>query len=174
MNLLPGVSLVRIAVYASVVLGLMGAGAWLEHGRMQKKVDAVRVKLDSQIAKHERFVGGVEALGLDARKDALEKDMWNTLNKRKADEDHARRLAADRRTIDGLRADAAARDSRGGSGAENPGGSRCPEGQVCFDRAEYQRATGEFDQRARQLADEGTKVTQDLNTCIGWINGRAP
>ena len=46
----------RILVVLAIVAGLVGTGAYLEHGRMQKKVDAVQ-------AAYDQFKGGVAALG---------------------------------------------------------------------------------------------------------------
>jgi hypothetical protein len=39
---------------------------------------------------------------------------------------------------------------------------------ACFDRAEYQRAYGEFVKGLRGLADEGTAATVDLDNAKGW------
>ncbi len=161
MNLLPGVSLLRIGVYAALIASIYGAGAYFEHNRMQKKLDAA-------VAQHNQFKGGVAALGHEAAARNAKIALNDIKRKERADEEHARRTAADRRTIGRLRADAALRDSRGGSAAPAPAGSGCPAEQVCFDRAEYQRALGAFDSGARRLADEGTQVTTDLNTARDW------
>lgn len=160
-NLLPGVSLVRIGIYAALVAGIYGAGAYFEHNRMQKKVDAVTAEFN-------RFKGGVEALGREALANAKLAEQMALLRKEQADEEHRKRTAALAATVRGLRADAATRDTRGGSVPAAPAGSVCPEGQTCFDRTEYQRALGAFDRGARQLADEGTQVTIDLDIAKGW------
>lgn len=163
MNLLPGVSLLRLGIYAAVVAGLFGAGVYFEHGRMQKKLDA-------EVARHNQFVGGVAALGHQAAAENAKRALADITRKERTDAEHDRRTRAAGVTIRRLRATAAARDSRGGSVSAAPAGSGCPEGQVCFDRAEYQRALGAFDRGTRQLADEGTQVTLDLNAAIGWAN----
>ena len=161
---------VRIAFLAAIVLGLMGAGAAIEHRRMAKKLDAMTALRDAAVTQYNQFKGGVAALGREAAARNATIALADLKRKERADEEHARRTADDRRTIERLRADAARRDSRGGSVSAAPAGSRCPEGQVCFDRAEYQRAIGEFDREARRLADEGTQVTTDLNAAITWSN----
>lgn len=56
----------------------------------------------------------------------------------------------------------------GGSMPAAPAGSRCPDGQTCFDTAEYQRADGAFVGGARSLADEGTALNADLDTAKRW------
>ena len=133
-----------------------------------KRVATAKAETAAAVAMHNQFVGGVEALGREAKKEALERDLWNTIHKRKTDEENVRKHIADRSTIERLRADAAARDTRGGSLSEAPAGSQCPAGFTCFDRAEYQRTMGEADREARQLADEGTSVTTDLNSAKRW------
>lgn len=163
MNLLPGISLFRIGLYAALAAGLFGAGAYLEHGRMQKK-------LDLEVARHNQFVGGVEALGHQAAAANAKIALADITRKERTDVEHDRRTRAAADTIRRLRLAAGARDSRGGSAAPSPAASGCPAGQVCFDRAEYQRAIGAFDSGARRLADEGTQVTLDLNAAIGWAN----
>lgn len=162
-NLLPGVSLVRIGIYAAIVAGIYGAGAYFEHGRMQKKLDAA-------VAVHNQFKGGVAALGHDAIARNAKIALQDLKKKERADEENERRTAALAGVVRGLRADAASRDSRGGSAAPAPAASRCSEEQVCFDRPEYQRAIGAFDSGARRLADEGTKVNTDLDTAIRWAD----
>ena len=155
---------VRVAIYATIVVVLIAFGAGIEHRRMQAKLDAV-------VAVHSQFVGGTEALGRKAQAEAAAARLAGIKAKERADEDHDNRVAVLGRTIAGLRADAAARDSRGGSVSASPAGSVCAEGLVCFDRAEYQRALGDFDSAARRLADEGTKVAVDLDTVINWAKG---
>lgn len=158
---LPVIPWIRLATYAAIVLAIFGAGVYVEHGRMQKKLDKVTASFN-------QFKGGVAALGSDAVARNAKTALDDIKRKERADEENDRRRADDQRTIGRLRADAAARDSRGGSAAPAPAASRCAEGQVCFDRAEYQRAIGEFDQAARRLADEGTQVTSDLETARTW------
>jgi hypothetical protein len=131
-----------------------------------------QIELDRVTAAYNRFVGGVAATGEAARKRAAEEAGKAKERKEQADAENRRSHDRDRAVIERLRADAAARDSRGGSVSAAPAGSRCPDGQTCFDTAEYQRALGEFDRRARQLADEGTSVATDLDTAARWAQGR--
>lgn len=52
-----------------------------------------------------------------------------------------------------------------------PAGSRCPEGQLCFDGPEFTRARGEFYSEVRQIAGEGTKVGIDLGSAKDFERG---
>lgn len=49
-----------------------------------------------------------------------------------------------------------------------PPGSRCPDGQTCFERAEYLGAYRELVQEVRGAADEGAAVVIDLDTAKRW------
>lgn len=51
-------------------------------------------------------------------------------------------------------------------------GSLCPDGQVCFERAEYGRAYREFVAEIRQVANECTALEADLNTSKRWATTR--
>lgn len=157
----------RLAGYAILAAGLFSAGAYWMHGR-------ATVKYDKLNAEYNQFKGGVQSLGTAAEQAAAKRKLLDIKAKEYADEENSRSLATARATISRLRAAAAKRDSRGGSVPPAPAGSRCPAGQTCFDTAEYQRAIGDFDRDARQLADEGTKVMTDLNTAREWADGRTP
>ena len=157
----------RLLGYALVLASAFGAGAYWMNGRMTAKYDRLN-------AEYNQFKGGVETAGRLAKAKADATVKADKAAKETADEENSRSLATARATISKLRADAAKRDTRGGSVSPAPAGSRCPDGQTCFDRAEYQRAIGEFDSGARRLADEGTKVTTDLNTAREWATRRAP
>jgi len=126
--------------------------------------------IDALIVKHEQFVGGTRALGRAAEIVAAKRALQDKQNQERTNENHVRRRAVDARLIAGLRATAAARDSRGGSMSPAPAASVCPPGQTCFGTAEYQRALGDFDRGARQLADEGTSVTAELEAARRWAN----
>ena len=159
MTLPAGLSLVRLGVYAAIILGLMGVGAWFEHGRMQKKLDAA-------VAEHNQFKGGVEALGRAALAQAKLDTQLALLRKEQADEENRKRTTALTATIRGLRNERD--DARRRFLSAAPAGSQCPEGQACFDRAEFERAYGDLVGEVRALADEGTQVTIDLDTAKGW------
>lgn len=161
MNFLPGVSLARIAIYAAIVLGLIGFGARLEHNRMQKKLDKVT-------AEYNQFKGGVAALGAAAKTAAAKKALEDVKAKERADENRARIAADNRRAIDRMRADADRARGRGLPAA--PAGSGCPAALVCYDRAALERADRERRDAIRKLADEGTAVEIDHREAVKWAN----
>lgn len=152
-------NLLRIGIYAAIVLGLIGTGVYWEHGRMQKKLDA-------EVAAHNQFKGGVAALGEAARVSAANTDAMNARNKERADEENRKRTAAVTATVRGLRI--ARDDARSRLLSQAPAGSKCPDGQACFDRPEFERAYGDLVGSVRALADEGTQVTTDLDTAKRW------
>lgn len=131
-------------------------------------------KADLAIARdrYTSFVAATKKAGDDQNKEAEKKRLEDEKRKKEADDENSRKHAADALTIAGLRATAAKRNSGGGSVSPAPTGSKCPEGQTCFDRAEYQRAIGDFDSGARRIADEGTAVTADLDTSKKWAKNQ--
>lgn len=153
-----------------VVLALLMAAAAAFGAAKMHAHDSARY--EALAAKHASFVGGTQALGRAAAERNAKQALHDLKNKERTDEEVDRLRAAHRAALAGLRAAAAARNSGGGSVPAAPAGSRCPDGQTCFDTAEYQRAVGDFDRAARQLADEGTEVVQDLDAAKRWVNAR--
>jgi hypothetical protein len=151
----------KAVLIAAVALAGAAFGAYQVHTRAKVKYAALEKT-------HNEFVGGVAALGAAAKAAAAKQALHELKNKERTDEENLRTHAATQRLIAGLRRAAAARDSRGGSVPAAPAGSVCPPGQTCFDTAEYQRALGDFDRETRQLADEGTAVTTDLDSAKRW------
>lgn len=150
------------AVKLLAILGVMLLGVYLDrHFLTGPRYDSLR-------SEYATFKGGVAAAGRAALAANAEREAKEKQDKEKADAKARKRIADLDATVRQLRDDAAKRDSRGGSASEAPAGSRCPEEQVCFERAEYQRALGEFDTEARRLVDEGSKVTADLDSAAEW------
>lgn len=158
MSFLPGISLIRIAIYATIVLGLIGMGVYWEHSRMQKKLDA-------KVAEFNQFKGGVDALGREARKEALEKDLWNKILKEKTDEESRSRIAALKRDTDRLRADADR--AREGFVSRLTAAARRANKAEEF-RSEFERAYRELVQEVRAVGDDGVACMIDLDAAKGW------
>ena len=110
-----------------------------------------------------RFAERAAILAEDAKKKADEQAASDRQAKEKADAENERTIAGLRANIKRLR-----QPTSGGSVSANPPGSRCPDGQVCYDKAEYQRADGVFVAGARGLADEGSEIAVDLSTAQTW------
>lgn len=126
-------------------------------------------KLDTLAAEYNQFKGGVAAAGLAQNQASAAAEVAAIKRKERADESHAKKSAADRSTIAALRLRInAERDSRGGFVPDAPAGSRCPDGQACFDRADLERAVRELTAGVRRLADEGAEVERELNTAKEW------
>ena len=161
MNLLPGLSLVKILVYLAIVAALVGLGARLEHNRMQKK-------LDKAVAEHNQFKGGVAALGEAAKTAAAVKALQDIKAKERADENTKRNLERSRSDIARLRADADR--ARGGRLPAAPAGSGCPAAWVCYDRAALERADRARRDSIRSAADRGTEVEINHREAVEWAN----
>lgn len=114
--------------------------------------------------KYTTFEIQVRALGEQARKVAQEKEARDERTRKIINEEHQATVDRLNAAVSKLRQ----RGSSGGASAPAPQGSRCPTEQVCFDRAEYQRAIGEFDSEARRLVDEGSAVAIELETVRKW------
>lgn len=160
MNLLPGISLWRIAIYMGVILGLIGTGAYWEHGRMQKKLDA-------ETAAFNQFKGGVAALGLEAEKDRLAKDTWNKLNQEKTDEENARKLADSQRATARVRADADS--ARSGFVSRLAAEARRADKAEEFG-AKFERAYRGLIQEVRAVGDDGVACVIDLDSAKDWAS----
>ena len=115
------------------------------------------------------FAQKAAILAEDAKKKAEARAADDRKAKEKADAENERTIAGLRADIKRLRKPTAL----GGSMSANPAGSRCPDGQVCYDKALYQRTDGIFVAGARGLADEGSEIAVDLATAQVWAKGRA-
>ena len=106
----------------------------------------------------------VNVKGTAAKDAAAKQTQLDQLKKEKTDADYEKRIAVLGSTVGKLRREADARGS--GVPAASPTSKR-PD-LACFDRAEYQRAYGEFTQEIRGLADEGTAGTVGLDVAKEW------
>lgn len=151
----------RWLIIALLMVGAAAAGAAKMHAHDN-------IALEASEAKYNKFEGGVAALGTQAKKDAEAKRLKGIKDKEDADAENARDAAVVDAELARLRQLAAERNSGGGSMSAAPAGSKCPDGQTCFDSAQYRSAMGTADTGARRLAGEGTSVTTDLNTAKRW------
>ena len=145
----------RLALVASVFF----AGWWVNGWRWESKYQ----KLDAQ---YQSFSQGVARLGEQAKaKNALQ--ALNDLKaKERADEQNRMDHARDAAIIARMRYDTDS--ARGSIVPPAPAGSKCPEGQACFDAAELERAERTRREAVRGLVDEGTAIATDLNTAKKW------
>ena len=148
--------LLAISVAGNAVLGKLYTGA-LQDYAAEKQAYA-------------SFKEQVKVLGEQQEKHSAEVKSLNEARKKEADNANAQKVASLNAAIGKLRADA----DRAGSGklSAAPTGSKCPDGQACFDRAEFERAYGGLVKDVRQWADEGSAVTLDLDTAKAWAQTR--
>ncbi len=114
-------------------------------------------------AAFDSFRGATAALAKEAEGKTEVRIKFDKLNKEKTDADHDTKVAALAATLGELRKSRPA----GSFVPAAPAGASRPE-LLCFDRAEYQQADGEFTAEARGLADEGTASTVDLDAVKEW------
>jgi hypothetical protein len=145
------------ALGAALAIGLLGLWGYVE----KQRYDALRHEYDA-------FKGGVEALGLAAKKAAAEKEAQDKLRKEQADAENKRSTDALLADISRLRAQRAGRSIV----PPSPGASKCPDGQACFERAELERSLRDYRSSIRGLVDEGSAVTVDLDTVRRWAQQR--
>ena len=136
-----------------IIIGLLAfVGIYLWHCESVKKDSA-------------QFVAKLEAQAEEQKRKNKEKEASDKQAKEKAD-------AENKTTISNLRSDVKrlrdATNTSGGSVSDDPAGSRCPDGQTCFDTAEYRRADGVFVAGARKLSDEGSEIAVNFNTALKW------
>ncbi len=154
---MPSPTIILAIALGLSLLGNIGLGKWL----ISTKQEVARVQ-----QAYDSFVAQVKVEGERSEAEAEARTAAELKSKEKADAENAKSAAAVAATISELRHQ---RDSsRRAFLSSTPPGSKCPDGQTCFDRAEYQRAYGGAVKGLRGLADEGTAVTTDLNTAKKW------
>ena len=122
-------------------------------------------RLTSEKAAFNQFKGGVAALGMEAAKDAANKDTWNKLNKEKADGENRNRAAALKRDVDRVRADADR--AREGFVSQLTAAARRADKAEEFG-TKFERAYRELVQEVRGVGDEGTAAVIDLDSAKDW------
>jgi hypothetical protein len=140
-------------IAAGVLFALMSAGLWIQTKRLER---------------YASFAASVKAEGEAAKARAKQRELQDFLNKERAD-------GAYMVEIDGLR-DRLKRLRSGAGGGGNavpasPGGSSCPQGQACFDRAELERALRGLLAEVRGIVDEGSQIEAALKTAREWARG---
>lgn len=125
-------------------------------------------RLNATKKEYAAFVATVKAQGEIAEAKAKQVEAENKVLKEKADHENAKSIAALNGTIKRLR------DERAGSRflPEAPTSTSRPD-LACFDRAEYQRAYGEFIAEIRELADEGSTCAVNFDSAKKWADSIA-
>ena len=161
MNLLPALS-TPLMKLGAIFLFALTCSAFV--GYQVHKHDLV--KYEQLAAEYNQFKGGVAAIGRAANERNAKQALADLKSKERADEENVRTSTRLRADIKRLRDDNDR--ARGDRLPDSPAGSKCPEGQVCYDREELQRADRERRAAIRKLADEGTEIETDLNTARQW------
>lgn len=154
-------------------------------GVQTKRVGRAKAETAKVQAAFDQFKGGVEALGREAERKAAAQKAADEKRKRDADAENKQAhevLNADNARLAALR-DRLRRErdaARGRLVPAAPAGSRCADGQACFERAELEAALQRHRERVRGLSDraaglaqEGSEIEADLNTARKWAQERA-
>lgn len=157
--LAPYMAFIKAGAVALILLAAFSAGAVWNGNRWEAKYQ----KLESE---YNQFKGGVAALGEAAKVENAKIALADLKAKERADEENKRQHTADIDTI--LRLRRAADSARGSFVPPAPAGTKCPDGQACFDGPELERALRGLVEEVRGLVDEGTSVATDLNTAKRW------
>ncbi len=160
MNLLPGVSLVKIAVYAAIALAIFGAG-----GAATYKV--MKPQLDKVTAEYNQFKGGVAAAAEASRQAAVAQALRDHKRKERLDAENAARADLDRNRIAGLRRDADS--ARSGFLSAVAGEARSAAEAAQF-RSKFERAYRTLVDRLRAVGDDGDAAVRDLDTAKEFAN----
>lgn len=164
MILPPQLAAWRLYLEAAVVAALLAFAGWMW---VQKNVAVL--KLGELRTEFTAFKAQQSEAAAKQARDVLAKTVAAERAKEESDAENEKlrnQLAAATRKL---------RESNpvsGGSAGPARPGSKCPDGQTCFDTAEYQRADGKFVEGARGLADESTALNADLDTAKTWAQKR--
>lgn len=118
-------------------------------------------KYDDAIAK----VESMEQAEAARKKAAAAQALHELKNKERTDDENANRTADLNRELARLRG--LALNPIGPA----PAASKCPEGQICFDAAEFDGARRNFYTELRSVAGDCKKVAIDLDSAKAWANG---
>lgn len=120
-------------------------------------------RLDSLQKEYGNFVVSTQVQGDATKKLAEASNKANKLNRDKVNAENKNLKSSIAIVLNSLRTQHSASSFVPGISE----GSKRPD-LLCFDRAEYIRADGEFTTAARRLSDEGTEATIDLNSAKTW------
>ena len=123
----------------------------------------------AKVAEFEQFKGAVKATGEAQNAASAKQALADLKTKERADEEDRKRTAARNTLIAGVRRDVdAALGASSGYVPPAPAASKCPDGQVCYDRAGLIAALRAFVVDVRSIVDEGAALGDALETARGW------
>lgn len=151
----------RLYIEIALTVGLLTVAGYY-------KLDAGVARVAEANAKQEFAQYRADAQEKAARqtREALAIAVANERKKEQADAENARSLAAAAADRDRMRVERDAAVSRFLSAA--PAASKCPDGQACFVRAEFDAAYRALVGEVRAVADECSALTVDLNSAKLW------
>lgn len=148
----------RLLLYGAICAALVGLGA-VGAGKYYAP------RLEAEKRAFAEFRGGVEALGRAAIERRQKQERADQLLKEKADrenKDATGKLLADNRRLRDER------DKSRGGGVLPPAPTTGRTDLACFDRVEFERATGELLGSLRGLTSEGDQSALSLRTAREW------
>lgn len=151
-----------------IALLVTAAGGYIAALRIER--DMARSEFKKEHEAFAWFKAKVAAEGEIAKQRAQAIAAHDELLKEEADSGH--QIALDKLHADLERVRHERDAARSSFLSAAPAGSKCPDGQTCFDIAELERAYGSLVVDLRAIADEGSEIAVDLQTAQRWAHGR--
>ena len=149
--------LLALSLAGNALLSKLYVGAKQDVARVQQAYDS--------------FTAQVKVLGEEAAKKAAVQEMSDKLRKDTADAEHKAAVARLTTDISKLRSERDAR-SRSHELPPAPAGSKCPDGQACFDYASLESTLRGFIKESRGWADQCAEIEAEINTARKWAQGQ--
>lgn len=155
-------TIAKALLVLAVAAGIFSAGGVAMYVHDQKAYTKL-------LAESASFHAGVETAFADYEAARKARETKDQSDREKADANQKRDLAAARADAKRLRGERD--DARSRFLAEVPPGSKCPDGQVCFDRPLFDAAYRGLVVSIRASADSCTSVELALKSAMDWADG---
>jgi hypothetical protein len=136
------------------------------------RLDFAQSDLRETKSAHAAYAAQVSADNMALKVAVSKREADEAVKKEKADAENVRTVSVLAGHLDRMRRERDDARANFLPPASASAGSKCPDGQVCLDRAEYLGAYRELVQEVRGAGDEGTSAVTDLDTAKKWAQGK--